>query len=173
MEREKHHKPPPLDAAVLQMLALRYVERFATSESKLARYLGRKLDERGWAGDSPADIAGIVGRLAALGYVDDRGFGEARARGLERRGYGARRVGQDLRAAGIAQDVRDDIIGGIDARAAAITYARRRRFGPFAALPVPDDVRQRHLAAMLRAGHDFGLAVEILAAEDESALYGA
>ena len=37
----------PLDAAALDRLALRYVERFATTRGKLADYLRRKMRERG------------------------------------------------------------------------------------------------------------------------------
>ncbi|KTW08260.1 RecX family transcriptional regulator, partial [Sphingomonas sanguinis] len=36
---------------MLERLALRYVERFATTEGKLVDYLTRKLRERGWAGE--------------------------------------------------------------------------------------------------------------------------
>lgn len=38
----------PLDPARLERLALRYVERFATTRVKLTRYLERKVRERGW-----------------------------------------------------------------------------------------------------------------------------
>lgn len=167
MSREKPRKtPPPLDSQTLGELALRYVERFATSEAKLTRYLQGKLRTRGWAGESPPDVGAVVARLAALRYVDDRVFGEARARGLERRGYGARRIGQDLRAAGLAEDLRGEIAETVDARGAALAYARRRRFGPFAA-EVPDRaVRAKQFAAMLRAGHDARIAGEILDMRD-------
>ena len=39
----------PLDEQGLNGLALRYVERFATTRAKLRAYLDRKLRERGWA----------------------------------------------------------------------------------------------------------------------------
>src|SRR3546814_652087 len=68
----------PLDAAALDRLALRYVERFATTRAKLAAYLARKIRERGWAG-ARVEPAEVASRMAALGYVDDRAFAEARA----------------------------------------------------------------------------------------------
>ena len=83
--------PPPLDARALEQLALRYVERFATTRGKLAHYLARKIRERGWDGP-PADPQAIAERMAGYGYVDDRAYAEAKARALTRRGYGARRV---------------------------------------------------------------------------------
>ena len=64
-------------------MALRYVERFATTRGKLAAYLSRKIRERGWAGE-PIDPAIVAERMATLGYVDDRLFAEARARSLAR-----------------------------------------------------------------------------------------
>ncbi|WP_374594404.1 regulatory protein RecX [Sphingosinicella sp.] len=167
MRTEKSRKPPrPLDQEALRALALRYVERFATSEGRLAAYLSRKVRERGWAGERAADIEAIVQHFAALRYVDDRTFGEARARGLERRGFGARRIGQDLRAAGLAEDLRGEITDAIDARGAAMAYARRKRFGPFAREAPDRAVRQKQFAAMLRAGHDARIAAEILDMRD-------
>ena len=52
-------------------LALYYVGRFATTRAKLATYLNRKLRERGWEGDAPAEVEKLVERLAASGLVDD------------------------------------------------------------------------------------------------------
>jgi regulatory protein len=152
---------------MLEQLALRYVERFATTRAKLARYLTRKVQERGWSGDVPAPIERIVARLSELGYVNDRLYGEARARGLERRGYGLRRVGQDLRAAGLDESLSADITSRIDPEAAALTYARKRRFGPFASEPLTREVRARQFAAMLRAGHDANVTALILSAGSE------
>lgn len=161
MTAPKPRKPrPPLDAARLDELALAYVGRFATSRAKLAAYLGRKVRERGWAGEAPADVAALVERLAGLGYVDDRAFALSRARSLTARGYGERRVRQALHGAGIAEEDSESAreLAGSEAIEAALRLARRRRIGPFAAsAPSPKD-RERALGAMLRAGHGFALA---------------
>ncbi len=162
--RTGHRPRPPLDPATLNELALAYVGRFATSRSKLASYLQRKLRERGWHAPEPADPAALAERLASLGYLDDAAFAVAKARALTGRGYGARRVGQALYAAGI-----DDEDGG-EARAlaqderveAALRMARRRRIGPFADAPLDPARREKALAAMLRAGHSFTLARAIV-----------
>jgi regulatory protein len=157
--------PPPLDAAALQNLALRYVERFATTRGKLADYLARKVRERGWSG-APLDPAAVAERMAGLGYVDDRAFAEARARALTRRGYGARRVSQALRAAHVepldasaALELSEEAV-----LASALALARRRRFGPYAAEPADERQRERQIATMLRAGHSFALARRIVTA---------
>ena len=157
--------PPPLDAAALDRLTLRYVERFATTRGKLRDYLKRKLRERGWSGDAPADVVALAERMAALGYIDHRRFAQARVGAMGRRGLGARRIAGALRAAGIGDEDSDAVQPAIEdqADASAIAFARRRGIGPFATGEVDRPGRQRALAAMLRAGHDYDCARRVLA----------
>ena len=157
--------PPPLDAAKLEALALRYVERFATTRGKLADYLARKVRERGWEGDA-ADPGALAERMAQLGYIDDAMFAEARARSLTRRGYGVRRVSQALRAAHVGDSDAAPALeqSAEETFASAMSLARRRRFGPYAQAPADDRTRERQIAAMLRAGHSFALARRIVSA---------
>src|SRR5690606_17447301 len=78
---------------------------------------------------------------------------------LLRRGYGTRRVRQALTEAGVGETLRDETTPGEgDAREAALTYARRRRFGPFGAAAPDAALREKQLAAMVRAGHGFDAA---------------
>jgi len=154
-----------LDENALDALALRYVERFATTRARLAVYLARKIRERGWAGEREPDPAAVAERLAALGYIDDRSFGEARAAAMARRGLGGRRVSAALRMAGLDEADAASLAPEIAERAvsAAIGFARRRRIGPFAAEQADPLTREKHIAAMLRAGHDAALARRIVA----------
>ncbi len=171
--RNSERKPPkPLTAASLDWFALRYVERFATTRAKLRRYLGDKLRERGWAGEGTAPIDAVVERLSALGYVDDRAFGEAKARGLARRGFGVRRVTQALMAAGVEPDLRAEIGETVDGEAAAIAYARRKKLGPFAVVEAGPDVQRKQFAAMVRAGHPFEAVKRVMNARTEAELGG-
>lgn len=151
---------PPLDDDSLRELALRYVGRFATSRAKLLAYLERKLKERGWAGEGPADAGGLVERLAGLRYVDDSSYAAMKGAALTRRGYGARRVDESLRAAGI--DAADRAEAGEQAIgegwAAAERFARRKRIGPFAAGRPDPKQREKWIAAFLRAGHSYAFA---------------
>lgn len=164
-QRNERRSIPPLDAAALDRLALRYVERFATSRGKLAAYLARKVRERGWEGPA-ADPREVAERMAALGYVDDRAFAEARGAAMTRRGLGARRVALDWRAAGIEADDAADLTPAVVERAgeAALAFARRRRIGPFAREEADRDELQRQMAAMIRAGHAPDLARRIVTA---------
>lgn len=167
--------PKPLDSARLEELALAYVARFATSAGKLEAYLRRKLRERGWAGEGEPPVARLVGRFVAAGYVDDRAFALAKAGGLLRRGYGRRRIDQALGAAGIAADLREEARGdAVAQRQAALALARKRGFGPFGAGEgegrADRAIRERQVAAMLRAGHPLDSARRIVDAESVAAL---
>jgi regulatory protein len=161
----------PLDERSLEERAIAYVGRYATTRARLADYLKRKLTERGWAGTAPPAIDELVTRLASLGYVDDESFAVARASALRRRGYGARRVDASLRAAGIDPSLRATA-GESDedeTLRAAVALARRRRLGPFASQPLDRDNFRRAMGAMLRAGHDPGVARRVLTmAADEA-----
>lgn len=149
----------PLDAARLEALAMRYVGRYATTESRLARYLRRKVGERGWGSETPVPVDDIVAKMVRLGFVDDFSFAAQRTTALTRRGYGGRRIAQSLNAAGIDREMAATLAPDAEsALAAADSYARRRRFGPYAAGPVDPDTRRKHFAAMVRAGHDYDLA---------------
>jgi regulatory protein len=130
----------------------------------------RKLRERGWEGESGPDLAALVGRYVALGYVDDAAYARARGGSLLRRGYGPRRVRQALAEAGIDEAVRDEVRPGAAAeRHAALALARKRKFGPFGAVRPDRPQREKQLAAMLRAGHPLDSAREMVDAASEAA----
>lgn len=144
-------------------MALRYVERFATTRGRLADYLRRKIRERGWEG-LPADPVAVAERMAELGYVNDAAFAEARVSAMTRRGLGARRVADALRHARVQADDAEALAPVIAERApeAALAYARRKRFGPFARTQADRDLLAKQLAAMARAGHNYSLSRRIL-----------
>ncbi len=157
---------PALDQQQLEQLALRYVERFATTRAKLRDYLRRKVRERGWKGEREPDLDPIAERFAELGYIDDAAFALSKARSLAGRGYGKRRLVQKLRVAGVDEADSADARAHADdeAVASALRFAERRRLGPFAATPHAEPKeREKALAAMIRAGHAFSLARAVIA----------
>ena len=147
--------PPPLDRAALDALALTYVARFATSSGRLSDYLRRKLRERGWAEETPPDVAAIVASMAERRYLDDAAFAAAKGDGLRRRGYGARRIESALDHDGIAAPLRAAARGSeTERRHAVLAFARRKRFWPYSSVPCLDPaMRRKQMAAYLRAGH--------------------
>lgn len=171
MTSKRARRPrPPLDSAKLGELALAYVSRFATTRAKLASYMRRKIAERGWAEEGPAAIDPIVERLAGLGYVDDAAFAMGKSRALTGRGFGERRVRQALHAAGVSEEQSSQAreFASSEAVEAALRFARRRRLGPFGNGNGDRAGRERSIAAMIRAGHPFGLSRAIMALEPGS-----
>ena len=167
---------PPYDAATLERAALDYAARYATTRARLAAYLRRKLRERGWTEEEPAPVERLVNRFAERGYVDDPGFAAARTESLLRRGYGARRIGDALRMAGIDADTAGALRGRIDAAAeqSAMAYARRKGIGPFAHRTPDPAEKRRWIAAMARAGHPWDMVLRVLgsALEEEDVDHG-
>lgn len=158
-------------------LALSYVARFATSKAKLARYLSRKIYESEWVDEMDPIIATdmVVEKMERLSFLDDRQYATMRGGALTRRGLGVRRVALQLRVDGISEDDAGEALASAEAAAhgAALRFARRRRFGPFATSPLDDPARrERQMAAFVRAGHAPELARRILAVApgDEAAL---
>jgi regulatory protein len=165
VRQDRAPKPrPPLDQEGLERLALFYAGRYATTRAKLRTYLGRKVKERGWGASGAPPIEALVEKLASLRYVDDQAFASARGAALTRRGFGERRVGQALRAAGIEEE--DAVPAREEAKeaawAAALRFAERKRIGPFAEAKPDHAGRQKAAGAMLRAGHPMDLVRRLL-----------
>ncbi|MGL5839985.1 MAG: RecX family transcriptional regulator, partial [Sphingorhabdus sp.] len=75
-------------------------------------------------------------------------------------GYGGRRISEDLRAKGIAEDDAGDAKAESEAQKwqSADRFAQRKRIGPYATEVASDDLKRKQLAAFLRAGHEFEIA---------------
>jgi len=164
--------PKALDLTALNGLALAYLGKYATTRHKLRNYLARKLSERGWEGEEEAPLDAIVERCAELGYVDDALFAEARGAALMRRGYGAQRIADALRGAGIDSETAAPVRaaareGALDA---ALVFAQRKHIGPFGSKTSNMDQCRRHFAAMLRAGHPPDIARLVAFAEPGASL---
>lgn len=148
-------------------MALHYVGKYATTQARLGTYLNRKIRERGWDGERSADIATLVEQFAGLGYINDAQFAEARSRSFVRRGYGERRLNEDLRASGIGQA--DAIPAKTHMEDSTLTaaenFARRKRIGPFGQETASPEKRTKQLNAFLRAGHSFELAKRFVYAD--------
>jgi len=148
-------------------MALAYVARFATTRAKLETYLKRKLRERGWDGDGDPPVVKLAERFVSAGYVDDKAYAKAKTGSLLRRGYGARRVGQALNAAGVDQDIREEVGPSVsEQRQAALTMARKRGFGPYGRQDIDPARREKQIAAMIRGGHSFDAAIALIDAAD-------
>ena len=116
------------------------------------------------------------------GLLDDQRYADQRAGSLHRRGKGLRVIAHDLKARGLGEEViaraletlRD---GDYDPDfLAAVRYARKKRFGPFAVGQEEESeqhhhkARHRALAAFARQGFSLSLAQSILDRTDPDEL---
>jgi regulatory protein len=173
-------KPPRrVDSGYLERVSLFYLERYATSRENLRRYLMRKVQESARAyGTDPeegaAQVAALLDKLTRTGLLDDRRFAAARARTLHRQGRALGAVRLGLRAKGVTAEEAEHAVEGLRDEipaadlAAAVSLARRRRFGPFGAAADPKQ-QQRQIAAMARRGFSLDVIRRVLRAESPEA----
>lgn len=166
----------------LANIALHHLERFASSAENLRRVLERRAAKaarhhpdldmtqvRGW-------IDALIERYVRSGLLDDRAYGEGRARALLARGASPRMIRLKLREKGVAADDIDTALAALEDEhadpewAAAVRLAKRRRLGPFGDPAKRAERRDRDLAALARAGFSYDLAKRVIEAEDAEAL---
>ena len=142
----------------------------------LGRKLARALEH--WGGDEAEALTWVdqvVERMAELGYVNDSQYALTKARRLHERGRPARAVRGLLAAKGVESEDIDAALARLAEQgeggdlAAAITFARRRRLGPFRAGERAAD-RSRDLAALARAGFSYDIASRVIDADDVDSL---
>lgn len=178
----KRYVVKPITVKRLENIAAAYVDRYASSAGRLRDVLLRRLRKARHADapvvdDAEAVIDGIVAKYVTAGILDDKRFAERKADSLSRRGTSQRRIREKLAMARIGRDDVDHALtslrdgsDGDSEFTAAVALARRRRLGPFADPSVRRERRDKHLAAMGRAGFALGLARRVIDAKDEDAL---
>ncbi|HYD29662.1 MAG TPA: RecX family transcriptional regulator [Azospirillaceae bacterium] len=172
-------KPPKrVTAPYLEAAALHYLERFAASTAGLRRVLMAKVDRSAHAHgtnreDGARIIEDLIRKFQRLGYLNDAEFARARAASLHRRGASTRAIREKLATKGVDSDAVDaalaevaqDTDGEVDV-AAAVALARRRRLGPFRDPAKRDELRDKDLAALARAGFSYDIARRVVDADD-------
>ena len=161
--------------------ALHYLSRFSTSSVNLKRVMMRKVHRSAQHHDTDPDegqalVDDMIARFQRSGLLDDEAYATARAASLHRRGNASRTIRGKLKQKGLGDDVIDlalSALGDDDddpERTAAIRFARRRRLGPFRVRQPAIEVREKHLAAMARAGFSYDIAKLIIDAGNEDDL---
>lgn len=185
--------PKPLGAERIRAVAGFYLAQREGSAQMLREVLERRLMRRlralgpeEAAAERAAAIPLIeaeIARLAGAGALDDRRYAEMKARSALATGRGARRILRDLDRKGVDPGTARDALLGAAREAvrepdeaadasealvraeleAAHVLARKRRFGPYRAEPLPEPwaersrIWRREAGAMARAG--FGVEV--------------
>jgi regulatory protein len=161
----------------IERWALLYLGHYASSAENLRRVLLRRVRRRLPAADdalpqAAAAVEAVVARYRQSGLLDDAAYAEGRARSWHRRGAPSRQIRARLMAKGVAPADAADAVATLKAEspdldlAAACSFARRRRLGPYrrgAAEPA------RELATFARAGFSRQVARAVLACADIAA----
>lgn len=163
-------------------LALRYLNRYSCTRSRMRRHLSGKVRASVEADAVTEDggaawTAAVLARLERSGLVDDVRFAAGRAEALVRRGKSLIAIRRDLRVKGVpAEQVDAAITGLVEADGpdpqlvAACAYARRRRLGPWYTGVDRRERRDKHLAALARSGFSWSVARRIIDAADPESL---
>ncbi|WP_243026658.1 regulatory protein RecX [Thermus albus] len=89
-----------MEKAEAMAYALRLLARRALSRARLREKLRDRFPE--------GEVEGVLARLEAMGYLDDRAFAEAFV--ASRRKYGPHKLRHLLRAQGVAQEVVEEVL---------------------------------------------------------------
>jgi len=175
----------PITATYLLNAATFYVERYPCTAERLRRVLNRRVAKARMLDapimdDAQRTIDAIVSKFVDAGVIDDKAFAQTRARVLHRRGTSARLTRRKLVLAGVDAEALGEAMAALDRELAtdpdsrewkaAAALARRRRLGPYRAQGDRKEHRARDLAAMARAGFDYGLARKVIDAVSVDAL---
>lgn len=169
--------PKKATPAYLERAALFYLERYAAPAAHLRRLLlakvARSARAHGTDPEAGAEaVEALIERLTQAGLLDDKAYAAARARSLHRRGGSAYAIRGKLAAKGVDPTLIDEALRALGDQAAdpelaaALAFARRRRFGPYRNPSIRAAQRDKDLAALGRQGFSIGLARRVIDAED-------
>lgn len=177
--------PKPITKQSLRNAALRYIDRFATSRENLRQVLMRRVQKSNYYHDTSIQegidwIEELLNKLEEAKLINDALYAEGRASSLHRKGSSIKVIRLKLMEKGLSEE---NITHALDAlaeetqstnleRDAAIALARRRRLGPWRDPEKREDLKQKDLAAMARAGFSYDLARDIIEATSVEELEG-
>ena len=195
--KKKAYLARPPTAESLTRAAERYMGRFAASEASLRRVLQTNIRRVAMANAVFASdqnlqdqltlaIEAIIRRYVASGILDDVAYADMKRSSLRRAGRSRTAIVQRLYAKGVPSPVisqtmeqehieqeRDETT--LDETAApeykaALIFAKRKKLGRFATRPPDALQRNKHIAAMARAGFGFQMIKKILDSRPDDGL---
>ena len=169
--KPKEKRPPNVTRVGLEGAALRYLERFDCSVSKLRKVLTDRVAKAARAGveeaaAAPAHIEAILERYQSSGLLNDERFAKNFTERQRDRGGSRRVIEQKLRMRGITPEVVQQLLPrGESAQTeleAAQAFARRRRLGPHRKPETREAYHRKDLMALARAGFDYDTASRVI-----------
>lgn len=177
----KIHKRKPqrkITPQRLKNIGLYYLQRFETSVENLRTVLRRKV--QAYARENPEFdksaayqwVEDVLAEFEHLHYLDDGRFAEIKIRGYLAAGKPARYIFNKLREKGIAEAEIKRLLEDqeYDPLQMAQQFVRHKKIGPYRAADKRREYWQKDLAALVRAGFDYDVAVKVinLSIPDES-----
>ena len=174
-QREAGKKRPvkKVSPGYLERSALYYLERYASSSGNLRRRLLLKATRSAETHGTDLDeavlwIDALIAKLIRMGVLDDAKFAAMKVVSLHRQGKPQRIIAQTLSAKGLERADIDHAIGQFESErpnselAAAITFARKRKFGPWRMESPTPEPAKKELASLARRGFALDIARKVL-----------
>ena len=152
--------------------AVHYLGTYSSSVDGLRKTIARRAGRR-FEGITEEEAGQLVEAAVSFcvsnGFVNDETYAESRVAAGLRKGHSRRRIAADLTDKGVAKEVAMSAIGEADDTVAAITFARRRRIGPWRTKELDTKQRQREAAAFARNGFSGDTAYKVIAMDADEA----
>lgn len=175
-ERRKPKAPKKITPSYLHNSGLYYLQRFTSSSENFRRVMMRKVKKScrhhtDQDLDTCAEMVNtLIEQFVEMGLLNDDLYTKGVVTSLRRNGKSRRAIIMKLRSKGLTQDKiehfleeYDHEIGGNETEAeqiAAITFARKKRFGPFTR--EKETPHEKALASMARAGFSYDVCKKTL-----------
>ncbi len=177
-EAKKEQKKRPVTRDYLFNAGAYYLQRYASSEANFRQVMTRKIYRHDQGDVTDEDVASwldeICEKFRNVGALDDNIYAEGKVLSMRRAGKSGSFIRNTLRAKGVDVDLVDSALEkheainiGDDDWTAAVTFARRRAFGPYTRYRGEEQemslqLRNRQMSSFARAGFSFGYARKIV-----------
>lgn len=164
--------PTPRMLAWARNSAAYRLSRKMMTEHELATAIARKA-RRKFEDISEEQVAALCAAAMDFGrqmlVLDDANYAEVKVRSSVSGGKSKRLIAQKLAQKGVDREIIQDKLAETDDLHAAIVFARKRAFGPFARHEVDEAHRTKALSAFARQGFSFALGARIMSMNREEA----
>ncbi len=172
-DRKNPPKPRTITAEYLEKAALFYLQRYAASTHSLRQVLLRRLRKSGVHRDEKflGMVETTIAAIAARKLLNDRDFAWHKIRSMHSGGKSLRQIRAKLKQKGIhdqdAQSALDQILADDPdlEYQSAMSFARRKKLGPFAGAREKEYKKQLQQFAM--AGFSLAMAKKIIHMKNE------
>lgn len=138
----------------------------AMTEDRLREKIMQKISPKDADEEPDQDILiSVVDEVVALcrgyGFVDDASYARSRAASARRAGKSRRSAEMSMRTKGVGVETSAQAMAGYDERAAALSYLKRKKMGPFR-IGQADKAREaKEFASFARQGFSYSLWREV------------